>query len=491
MTTYITLLGWPAAVAAFFSRYSLSTAVSVTIIYGYLFLPRRPVINLPLLPSLDKNTVPALAALLFVIVALQRFPPAERPGLIPRGFLVRTLMIGFLLSGLGTAYMNSDTLVYGSTVLGGISVYDGMSAGLFALTVLIPLLIGYACLAKPKEKRVILYVLAVAGVIYSILGLYEMRMSPQLNIKIYGFFPHEWVQHRRGSGWRPIVFLEHGLFVASFLSIAAIAAFGLFRLQAKGNTRKGLWLAIITSFTLILSGNLTGTLILLVCGSIVLFTSTRFQILAAAAISAIVLLYPLARGANLIPIDLVLSAAESISERRAESLEFRLDQEEIHLEKARERPLFGWGGWGRSLIYENSGRLISVRDGYWIIIFGDGGLARYLTEMGLLCMPILLLAWRRKTLALEPETAVVALLLAANLIDLMPNAGITPITWLLAGSLWGRLALGQIKSEEDQPQDGPVEPLSVYTRQRTPIDRTSRRADQPQATQYQRPGETE
>lgn len=486
MTGYLALFGWPAAVATFFSRYGLAAAVSVTVIYGYLFLPIRPVVNLPILPPIDKTSIPALAALFFVLSALQSSASPNRLGLIPQGKLLRILLIGFLLCGVGAAYLNSDTLRYGSTVIPGMSLYDGLSSIGIALVTLLPFVIGYCCLATPKDQRVLLSVLAVAGVVYSVLCLYEMRMAPQLNMKIYGFFPHDWIQHRRGSGWRPIVFLEHGLWVAVFLSMAAIAGLGLFRLQAGEQTRKGLWLALITGATLFLTGQLTGTLILLACGSLVLFAPLRLQFIFAAAISAIVLLYPLARGANLIPVDAVLSVAESISEDRADSLEFRVNHEEILLEKARQRPMFGWGGWGRGLIYDQAGRLTSITDGYWIIVFGNGGLARYLTEMGLLCLPIILLARRQRSFQLGPETAVVVLVLAGNLIDLMPNAGISPITWLLAGALWGRLALERISSDDDPADTDVDEPLSAYTRQRVPIQRAARSTASQPASQYRR-----
>jgi len=387
MTGYIAIFGWPAAVAAFFARFGLSAAVCVTVIYGYLLLPQRPVIDLPILPALDKNSIPALTALLFVIVGAQNLSSGGRPQVIPKGGFLRFMLVGFLVCGLMTAILNTDALRYGATFLAGMTVYDGMSAGLSALILLIPFTIGYSCLAHPKDHRVILIVLAFAGAFYSVLGIYEMVMSPQLNLSIYGFFPHEWLQHRRGAGWRPIIFLEHGLFVASFLSMAAVAAIGIFRGEKGSAKTKGLWLAGFTGATLLLSGNLGASLILLTCGSVLLFTSPRMQMWVAAAFALLVLLYPIARGANVIPIGTVLSAANSFDEARAQSLEFRLDNEEELLEKARERPLFGWGGWARGRIYNDAGRMVSVTDGYWIIIFGDGGLVRYLFEMGLLTLP--------------------------------------------------------------------------------------------------------
>jgi hypothetical protein len=144
----------------------------------------------------------------------------------------------------------------------------------------------------------------------------------------------------------------------------------------------------------------------------------------------------------------VVSLAEAIDPDRAASFSFRLREEAEILDRAMERPLFGWGGYARARLFDEFGNNTSVTDGYWIIIFGDGGWARYLAVFGLLCGPVIALAMRARRYDVAPETAAIALILAANLVDLIPNTGISPITWLLAGALWGRLELGR-ETERD------------------------------------------
>ena len=95
---------------------------------------------------------------------------------------------------------------------------------------LLPLILARKFLARPTEHRTFLIVLCTSGLLYSLLALYEVRMSPQLNNMVYGFFPHSWRQHIRGNGFRPLVFLEHGLFLGIFLSTTVLAAFGLARI---------------------------------------------------------------------------------------------------------------------------------------------------------------------------------------------------------------------------------------------------------------------
>lgn len=66
----------------------------------------------------------------------------------------------------------------------------------------------------------LLKVLALACLAYSLLALWEVRMSPRLNREIYGFFGHSWSQHVRYGGYRPILFLNHGIWVPSCSRLA-------------------------------------------------------------------------------------------------------------------------------------------------------------------------------------------------------------------------------------------------------------------------------
>lgn len=118
---------------------------------------------------------------------------------------------------------------------------------------------------------------------------------------------------------------------------------------------------------------------------------------------------------------------------------------------------------------------MTIADGYWVIIIGQGGWVRYIGEFGLMTLPMLFLFLRRRDLNISRETAVLSMLLAGNMIDLIPNSGQTPITWLIAGALWGRLELGRytttdVRDDNDDdptsPPDGPnsKDPKPVYAR---------------------------
>lgn len=57
--------------------------------------------------------------------------------------------------------------------------------------------------------------------------LYEVRLSPQLHRIFYGYFPHSFAQQVRGGGFRPVVFLQHGLWVAFFAMMMTVVTFAL------------------------------------------------------------------------------------------------------------------------------------------------------------------------------------------------------------------------------------------------------------------------
>jgi hypothetical protein len=459
----LALFAWPVVVLILFSRYSLQVALCAAVIGGYLLLPQKTFINLPMLPTLDKYSIPIFAAALALILFHKKMDVATfvskqaLPGFLPRNQLIQALIALLFVSTCLTVFTNTDRLVYGPQVFAGLRPYDGLSALQSAFVALLPLLLARKYLSSPGGHKVLLVALCVSAFIYAFPALYEIRMSPQLHADIYGFRASSWIMSKRGGGFRPVVFLNHGLWLGIFMSCGVLAAFTCSKLFAQ---RRGLLLGIgfFLLFTLSLSKTLGAFGITLLLLPVVLFLSVRLQLIFAAAIAGAILLYPMLRGADLVPTQQVVDLAERIDPMRAGSLRFRLNNEDILLEKASQRPLAGWGGWSRARVYNEDGRDISVTDGIWVIIIGERGWLGYIARFGLLCVPIILLALRARKHQVTLVTSALALVLAANLIDLIPNATLTPITWLLAGALVGRLE----PQREDQQQDA-AEDTNVRT----------------------------
>jgi hypothetical protein len=467
MTT-IALLVWPFVSLVFFLTLRVQAAIAATIIGGYLLLPTQGGFNLPMLPTIDKSSVSALCALVFALVFAKPSGTVGQPGWLPRSPAIFGLMVLLLLGGFATVLTNGDAVFTGAAVIPGLRPYDALAEASTLLFMLIPFLLARKYLATPEDHRCLLWVLVLAGLGYSLLALYEVRMSPQLNRIVYGYFPHDWLQHLRGGGFRPLVFLNHGLWLGIFFACTTLAAFSLWRIE-RTNRRwalllSGMWLLM----TLVLSKTLGALLITLALLPVVFATPPRLQILAAAVAATVLTTYPVLRAGGLVPTDRVVAWSANIDPARAGSLQTRLDNEDRLLIKGAERPLFGWGGWGRSRVYDENGNDITITDGHWIILYTRGGWLRYVAEYGLLTYAIFALALRRRRDELDLATAGLAVVLAANLLDLIPNATQTSVTLLLAGALAGRLELVRQRTKEmvahtdsaanGRPESGGVRP---------------------------------
>src|SRR5438105_3309782 len=138
---------------------------------------------------------------------------------------------------------------------------------------------------------------------------------------------------------------------------------------------------------------------------------------------------------------LVSLSEEVVNEDRAASVEFRIVNEDQLIAKALQRPWLGWARWGRSRVYDESGKDVSIIDGLWILTLGTSGLVG-LAALGLaLALPTLLLVslfpgrqWNDTRLA---PTAALAVAGALGMIDDVFNAMLSPIFPVIVGSLVG------------------------------------------------------
>ncbi|MFC3169182.1 hypothetical protein [Paracoccus fontiphilus] len=451
------VLSWPFVVFWLLANRTPATAVTWAIIGAYLLLPSNFSLELPAVPSLDKASIPALCTVLAAAMLIkeprlrQLAPGMILSGALPRSRAVRILLAMMVVGTVGTVLTNGNALYYGHRVLPGMRPYDLASTLGGLLFALLPFFLGRKYLAHPEAQRSLLVGLAMAGLLYTLPALYEVRMSPQISRMIYGYFPHDWAQHIRAGGFRPVVFLHHGLWLAIFFCCAFMAALSMWRSGTGVMRTRWLGAAVWLFMTLVLSKGVGALGIGLLLGAVILFVPLRLQVLLAAGFAACVLVYPMLRGAGLVPTDMVVRLSERVDTERAGSLLYRLDNEDILLEKANQRPMFGWGTWGRNRIFDAQGQDISVTDGYWVMSIGMGGWIGYLAEFGLLTIPLIFMALRWRILELTPATAGLALAMTANLIDLIPNATLTPVTWLLAGALAGRLELGRVAEKKDMP----------------------------------------
>ena len=460
-TAWIALLIWPFVSILFFRLMSVPSALTATIVGGYLFLPEQTALNLRALPPLDKATIPAISALLS-LAAVGRRPGVETlDGMLPRSPWTLGMIAVMAVGVIGTVLTNREPLDFGP-FLPGLRPWDLLSVLLALLITLLPFLMARKYLASAAAQIQAVTTFVVLALIYSLLALYEVRMSPQLNVELYGFFAHAWDQHVRGGGFRPIVFLSHGLWVSIFFAMATLAAFGLFRTVPKEQKAVFLLATIWLYGTLFLSKSL-GALLIATALMILSFLPRRAIRIGLAVIVGLVLTYPLMRSVDIVPTKKAVELASIIDPVRASSLNFRFRNEDVLLEHARKKPVFGWGGWGRNRATRLDDGQPAVPDGYWVISMGLGGYLGFLTEFGLLAIGVLAVALGRHPPPMITMT--IAVVLAANLVDLIPNATQTTLTWLWAGALAGRLERRGAAARDDdaQPSQAPQR-RTAYTR---------------------------
>lgn len=471
---YLAILTWPMVALLLFRWLPVPKAAMASIIWGYLLLPGRTSFNLPLLPAYDQSFAANVPALIMAVLLTRSQMPGRRassqnqitilPGWLPREPLVKLCLLVLLIGPFITALLNPNPVVVGSKLLRGLGPYDAASSALSAAMALIPFFFARKFLAHPREHATLLGLLCLAGLTYSLPTLFEIRMSPQLNRMIYGFSP-SWQMSLRGDGFRPSVFLGHGLRLGIFMTVAVLATLGFSRTRPAASRWRLLIAALWLLGTLALSKTLGALIIVAGLAPVILLAKPRLQILVAASIVTLVLLFPMSRSTGVFPVDTVMQAVSMVaSPDRQRSLNFRFKNEDILLARANKRPFFGWGGWGRARVYDEDGRSASVTDGLWIIIFGEGGWLRYLSMFGLLTLPVILLALRRRRLELTVATTALALALAANLVDLIPNSGMSAVVWLMAGAVAGRLELGRITVAESASEDIAEVQASRYRR---------------------------
>ncbi len=420
----LALMAWFPATLAFFVLFPARRAVVLSFVAGWMFLP---VIEYYIvhLPTFDKTTVISLAVLLGVLL----FDTGRLLGFRPRWLDIPMLVV--------------CCCPLCSSITNGLGLGDGLSESIKETMLWgLPWFIGRLYFTEPGALRELAVGIFVGGLVYAPLCLYETRMSPLLHYQLYGFHQHSVFQHMRYGGWRPMVFMQHGLMVGLFMAAATLSGLWLHR---SGSLRNlfGIPLPVffIALFATTLMIKSVGAIALLLAGVAVLYCVQYLKSsLPVFALAAVVLAYVLIRMTGAVSSnDLVATANAALGVERAQSLESRLTNEDMLTVRALERPVFGWGGWGRARIRDEWGQDVTITDSLWIIVLGNKGLLGLTGLLLALLLPTLLLPLRIPArLWGHPEAgacAVLAVILLLWTLDCLLNAMINPIYLLIAGGL--------------------------------------------------------
>jgi hypothetical protein len=429
---YAMLFAWPLVCIVLFVVLPTELAAISSLLGGYLLLPSIISVDLPLVPPLDKTSVAAVSTLLLCwMKGQQKRPP-------PQSWTIYALCLAYIVAPIFTSLGNSYELQYAGVSIPGFYPLDAVKIAGRNFIFLAPFFIGSRYLSSSQSRILLLKAVAVAALIYSLPMLFEVRFSPQLNKWVYGYYPRSFETVMRGGGFRPNVFIETGIMAATFVALALIAAIvatrGRWRIWRVPGGAASAYLAALLVVCKSLGAFVYGA----IAAPIVMFTRPRTWTKVACALLLLACAYPELRWHGLIPIHHIADAAKSISPARFESFETRVKNEDQLLSKAEEKPAFGWGAWGRNRIYSAvTGQDISLTDGEWVIEFGTWGWLGYLSLFGLFAAAGLraMRAVGRENTTDNIAIGGLSILLAVNVMDLLPNATLSPVLFLVAGSL--------------------------------------------------------
>lgn len=428
---------WPLFAIYLYRTKSIQLATLWTIIGGFMLLPVKTSIDLPMIPAMGKESMPVLSSLIGVLwVKNQKIYFTKNMAELK--YFVLLLIVVPLIS----AILNADNMYVGGRFFKGLNLYDGLSLMVNQMVPIMAFFIGRQFFKTYEHQLLMFKFLSAACLVYSVPILFEIRMSPQLHTWVYGYFPHSFGQQVRFGGFRPVVFMGHGLLVSFFVTIVLISSVALWRINIKVRGFIPAFVSYYLLFVLLLCKSV-GPFLYGIFGFLaVKILKPKVQLKIAAILVVLVMLYPVMSVLDVFPHKTLLNVAESMSPERAQSLEFRFNNESKLLDKANERIFFGWGGWGRNRVYDKeTGRDISVTDGRWILTLGQFGLFGFIAEFGLLAITVF---WAKKSLKLlhnkSEQTLLAAhsLLIGVIMVDQLINASLAPWLWLLAGALLGR-----------------------------------------------------
>jgi hypothetical protein len=430
----LAIIAWFPIILYIFKRYPPRTAVIVSFLGGLLFLPERTGFALPLIPDYQ-----GMVATSYGIVVSLLLGDAKR-------------LKQFKITWLDLPMLIWCICPFFSSVTNDLGAYDGVNESITQTVVWgLPYLLGKLYLNNLASLTALAKNIVKAGLIYVPLCIWEGLMSPNLHLIVYGYYAHPSgiSQAIRYGGYRPNVFMQHGLMVGMWMMTVALVTIWLW--QSK--TIKKVWgypvatLVPILIFTVIWVRS-TGAYGYFFFGIITLVTAKFLKnSLPLLILIVIIAFFIHTNVTGTFQGDAILHGLteRGVSEERIQSLQFRWENEEILAEKARERLWFGWGGWNRNRVFQENWlgdwEDVSVTDSLWIIAFGiRGAVGLYSLTMALLLPPLIFSFKYPAKIWFHPQVASAAVLsvcVCLYMLDSVINNMYNPLFPLISGGLTG------------------------------------------------------
>jgi len=395
-------------------------AVLLTLLLGFLFLPSTGYEFGPL--HWTRWTAPILTCFFSLLLFDAGRFRNLRPQLSDLPMIMWCLSPGLssLSNSLG-AYDATKAVVYQTIVWGGIY------------------LLGRLYFTNRESLLDLARYIVYGCLVYMPLCLFEFRFSPQLHLNLYGFHQHEFQQSIRSVGYRPMVFLQHGLMASMWMGMGAFLC-GVLTQAKQMPTIFGVPPVISTLA-------LTGTfLIMQSFGAVALFAGAwmvlwlTLGMRSRFALIALVLLPTMWAGlrtTGIVPTQPLVQAASTLSPERAISLGSRLGAEDDLIRHVQRRMVFGWSAWGRDRYIDDRAVVI---DGLWVLTLSRNGLFGLMSLLLVWMVPCVSVLRRFRAEDWRQDPAVLVLgaftiIVAISMVDNLLNAMLILPFLLLLGAL--------------------------------------------------------
>ncbi|MEG5164463.1 O-antigen ligase domain-containing protein [Microcoleus sp. AT3-A2] len=420
----LAMFGFIPVVFYLFVRFPAQRAVIISFVAAWLFLPQASY-PIPSLPPYTKISAACYGILLGTLIYDTARLTSFKPGWLD------VPMVIYCLCPIISQVSNGGSPI--SPTINQIVTWG------------LPYFLGRLYVGSLDGLRQLAIGIFAGGLAYIPFTLVEGVRGPILHQMIYGVNAFEdWGQARRLGGWRPVVFMQHGLMVGLWMMTAALIAVWLWQTgtlkKFRGRNIKTLAIILTIAFFLCRS---TGAYSLFGMALIVLFSAKFFRtsLPLLLIIGYIVFYLYIAASGQFSSQDVVAFINQIFGEERAASLKFRFDNEEILGEKARQRFIFGWGDSGGNRVYNEWGDDISVTDSLWIIAFGINGAVGLVSLFSSLLLPVIVFCFKYPARTWSnPKVAPAATLgvaLSMYVFDCVLNAMTNPIFALIAGGISG------------------------------------------------------
>lgn len=419
------LLCWIPVAAVLFAVLPPARAITLAYLAGWLLMPVGEV-SIPGFWDLDKILVTNVGVVLGTLFFCPQVLRGYRPHLADLFLLI------YCGSGLAASITN------------GLGLYDGVSR--FSYLMLFygaPYFAGRVFFKRREDFVRAAETVVLASACYSLLALWEWKMSPQFHKYLYGAFQHAWDQHYRWGFWRPIVFFEHALALGTFFSWTSLLAVWLWRAGIL-DKRFGMygWLIVAGPILGLLSSMSFGPwgMFIVGCGLLYGWEYLRFKpmilVPVVLAVMWMGMRYTATSKGDWLP-----QMVSKISADRAESVQYRITVENMLIEKAKRRPIFGWGTWGRNRVMTEEGQDRFGTDGAWVIILGTSGLVGLAGFYLWWCWPVVMQFLIPRWSPGDPAIMTIIVAIGLQAVSLIFNDFLSPILILLCGGLVTLLTL--------------------------------------------------